>query len=78
MIFLKYCSLFFVFQFFFVSLQPNSCSTMVERFSSLSAGSDKRKTVPSVEQAGANPARHIVAKAKEGLPSYAESNESVY
>ena len=39
---------------------------------------EKQKTVPSVEQAGANPARHIVAKAKEGLPSYAESNESVY
>ena len=41
-------------------------------------GARKQKTVPSVEQAGANPARHIVAKAKEGTPSYAESNESVY
>ena len=39
-------------------------------------GARKQKTVPSVEQAGANPARHIVAKAKEGLPSYAESNEA--
>ena len=90
MIFLKILFIIFLFQFFFVSLQPNldlssiwgwsesHRSRDVKPWLPYLLGARKQKTVPSVEQAGANPARHIVAKVKEGLPSYAESNESVY
>ena len=86
----KFCSCICIYQKMFVSLQPNldlssiwGCSEShrsrdVKPWLPYLLGARKQKTVPSVEQAGANPARHIVAKAKEGLPSYAESNESVY
>ena len=86
----KFCSCICIYQKLFVSLQPNlDLSSIWGRSESHRSrdvkpwlpyllGARKQKTVPSVEQAGANPARHIVAKAKEGLPSYAESNESVY
>ena len=86
----KFCSCICIYQKMFVSLQPNldlssiwGCSEShrsrdIKPWLPYLLGARKQKTVPSVEQAGANPARHIVAKAKEGLPSYAESNESVY
>ena len=86
----KFCFFICISQKFFVPLQANldlssiwGCSEShrsrdVKPWLPYLLGARKQKTVPSVEQAGANPARHIVAKAKEGLPSYAESNESVY
>ena len=86
----KFCYFILLYKKFFITLRPNSdlssiwgCSELhrsrdVKPWLPYLLGARKQKTVPSVEQAGANPARHIVAKAKEGLPSYAESNESVY
>ena len=72
----KFCSCICIYQKMFVSLQPNldlssiwGCSEShrsrdVKPWLPYMLGARKQKTVPSVEQAGANPARHIVAKAK--------------